>query len=83
MDLAYGLQSFVAQSFAGSEAFSSSPFTLMPFGGVPPWTGTGTYVVYIIFDASSSVFKTDVDFSNGSATINYNSMTNQSSLPAY
>jgi hypothetical protein len=82
MDLANKLTSFLAQN---SEQFSSSPFSLKNFGNMAStWTGTGTYLVYIICEDSSigNVFKTDVSFSNGSATINYNSMTNQSSLPA-
>ena len=55
---------------------SSSPFDIYsasaPYG---PWTGSGSYAVIIMFDNQSfDAIRSNVSFSNGYATLNYNSM---------
>jgi hypothetical protein len=80
LELLNSMTTFLAQNL---EQWSSSPFSLKSIGSISAWTGSGTYFVYIVCDPSTgNALKSNVSFSNGSATIDYDDMTNQSSLPA-
>jgi len=54
----------------------SSPFKLVSDDGMSDWDGNGTYTVkiYVPDNSIRSIIKKDVVFTNGSATIDYNSM---------
>jgi hypothetical protein len=61
----------------------SSPYTLMSFVSGQTFRGTGTYLVAVSL-SSDIYFKGGVHFNNGSATVDFNSMTSFSSLiPEY
>jgi broad specificity phosphatase PhoE len=70
-DLAGRLSSAIAKSLS-----SKSPFSLLFF------TRTGTFSV-LLQDASAAYFKGNVSFTNGSATIDFTSMTKIGQLPPY
>jgi hypothetical protein len=79
MDFTSKLTSFLAQNL---ETFGSSPFSLAKFGSISVWTGSGKYLIIVVCDPSTgNAFKADVSFKNGSATIDYNDMTKESTLP--
>jgi sugar lactone lactonase YvrE len=67
------IMNFVAVSTDGS-----SPFSLIGMDG-SAWKATGTYMVYVT-SGFNNYFKV-VSFRNGSATVDYNEMTSQESLP--
>jgi len=60
---------------------SRSPFALKNIDG-SNFTRTGSFLVVLTAN-SDNYFKGNVNFSNGSATVDFNSMTSQTSLPVY
>jgi hypothetical protein len=56
-----------------------SPYTLREYSTISPFTGTGTFLV-IVNTTAANYFKSEVSFNNGSATIDFNSMTRDADL---
>ncbi|MCL2069591.1 MAG: hypothetical protein FWH19_01220 [Treponema sp.] len=75
-ELALGIGSAVAVA----PYDDSSPFNLVDAMGGGTFTRTGSYLVVVSVNFNN-YFMGDVRFTNGSATINFNSMTDQRDLP--
>jgi len=60
---------------------TKSPFSLIDDNTHSNFTDTGQYLVVIITQDGKERFLEDVDFSNGVANINFNSMTLSTDLP--
>jgi hypothetical protein len=92
MELAGDLIDFIA----GGTTSSGSSYTLKAFWGITPGLGTvirtiasggrftksGNFLVIITVDGNN-YFQADVSFTNGVATVDFESMTSQESLPPF
>jgi hypothetical protein len=74
-----GLAGLLSGSIASGMASDRSTYPLQSSTG-GTFSGTGSYLV-IFTQGGASYFKGDVSFNNGSATVDYNSMTAASTLP--
>jgi hypothetical protein len=74
-------------NWVATSSGTSSPFTLIAMSGSSGFTGSGTYMVSVnrndpnTIPMTVSKFKTDVSFTNGSATVDWNTMTDVATLP--